>query len=111
MDFLCYIITYRIVFTMDISFSYRLARDIELMTGSKPSLYWMICWKYLSPLAMTAILIASFVQMAVNGAGYDAWIAELGGTINKPWPWWGKILIGILIGMSALWIPVVALLR
>ena len=48
--------------------------------------------------------------MAVNGAGYDAWIAELGGTINKPWPWWGKILIGILIGMSALWIPVVALL-
>ena len=89
---------------------YRLARDIELMTGSKPSLYWMICWKYLSPLAMTAILVASFVQMAVNGAGYDAWIAEQGGTINMPWPWWAKILIGILIGMSALWIPAVALL-
>ena len=90
---------------------FRLARDIELMTGSKPSMYWMICWKYLSPLAMTAILVASFVQMALNGAGYDAWISDLGKTVVKPWPWWANILIFLLIGMSALWIPFVAILR
>ena len=89
----------------------RLARDIELMTGSKPSLYWMICWKYISPFVMTIILLASFIQLIVNGAGYDAWISELGETKVKPWPWWAIIMIIFLIGISVLWIPIVALLR
>lgn len=88
-----------------------LARDIELMTGSKPGLYWMICWKYLSPIAMMAILVASFVQMAVSGAGYDAWIADQGTTENLSWPWWCKIMIVGLIGISAIWIPLIPLLR
>ncbi len=39
------------------------------MTGRKPSIYWLICWKYISPIAMVVILVASFVQMAVSGAG------------------------------------------
>ena len=81
------------------------------MTGSKPSLYWMICWKYISPFAMLLILTASFIQLIVNGAGYDAWISELGGTISKPWPWWAVIMIVFLIGISVFWIPIVALLK
>ena len=81
------------------------------MTGSKPSLYWMICWKYISPFVMTIILLASFIQLIVNGAGYDAWISELGETKVKPWPWWAIIMIIFLIGISVLWIPIVALLR
>jgi solute carrier family 6 amino acid/orphan transporter-like 15/16/17/18/20 len=88
-----------------------LARDIELMTGSKPGLYWMICWKYISPFVMTIILLASFIQIIVNGAGYDAWVSELGETKVMPWPWWAKIMIVFLIGISVLWIPIVALLR
>ena len=97
--------------SITISFFNRLARDIELMTGSKPSLYWMICWKYISPFVMTIILLASFIQLIVNGAGYDAWISELGETKVKPWPWWAIIMIIFLIGISVLWIPIVALLR
>ena len=81
------------------------------MTGSKPSLYWMICWKYISPFVMTIILLASFIQLIVNGAGYDAWISELGETKVMPWPWWAIIMIVFLIGISVLWIPIVALLR
>ena len=97
--------------SITISFFNRLARDIELMTGSKPSLYWMICWKYISPFVMTIILLASFIQLIVNGAGYDAWISELGETKVMPWPWWAIIMIVFLIGISVLWIPIVALLR
>ena len=81
------------------------------MTGSKPGIYWMICWKYLSPLAMTAILVASFVQLAISGAYYEAWVAEEGDKKAQVWPWWAQILIFVLIGMSVLWIPLVALLR
>lgn len=60
---------------------------------------------------MTAILVASFVQLAMKGASYEAWIAQDGGTTTLAWPWWAQILIGLLIGMSALWIPLIALLR
>ncbi len=41
----------------------RFADDIELMTGSRPHVYWMLCWKYISPLAMLTILAASFINL------------------------------------------------
>ena len=89
----------------------KFSNDIELMTGSRPNYYWLICWKFVSPLAMLAILIASFVRMAVSGSTYDAWDSETGTTIPKEWPTWCKVLIGVLIGMSVMWVPIVALLK
>ena len=80
------------------------------MTGSRPSYYWLICWKFVSPAAMVAILIASFVRIAVSGSYYEAWDAESGRTVMLVWPLWCKILIGVLIGMSILWIPIIAIL-
>ena len=50
----------------------RFANDIELMTGSRPGIYWMICWKYISPLTMIIIVIASFTKIIVEGSGYLA---------------------------------------
>jgi solute carrier family 6 (neurotransmitter transporter, amino acid/orphan) member 15/16/17/18/20 len=66
----------------------RFADDIELMTGSRPHLYWMLCWKYISPLAMLSILFASFMNLVVNGSSYPAWVAEIGQTKNQDWPHW-----------------------
>ena len=37
---------------LPLSLFYRIARDIELMTGSKPNIWWLICWKYISPVAI-----------------------------------------------------------
>ena len=74
-------------------------------------MYWLICWKYISPVAMIGILLASIVDMIVSGAGYEAWDAENGLKFEKEWPIWGKVLIGVLICLSVLWIPIVALLR
>ncbi|XP_046736581.1 sodium-dependent neutral amino acid transporter B(0)AT3 [Diprion similis] len=89
----------------------RFADDIELMTGNRPGLYWLICWKYLSPLAMLSILVASFVEIAVEGSGYPAWIAGKGITEIHEWPLWALFLIVFLISSSVLWIPGVALCR
>ena len=49
----------------------RFSDDIELMTGSRPGVYWLICWKFVSPVAMTGILVASVIDMSFNGAGYE----------------------------------------
>lgn len=90
---------------------YRFADDIELMTGRRPGIYWLICWKYLSPLAMLCILISSFAELAVGGAGYDAWIASEGDTERKSWPIWAVLLVLVLVLASVLWIPVLAICR
>ncbi|KAL3285257.1 hypothetical protein HHI36_019367 [Cryptolaemus montrouzieri] len=89
----------------------KFADDIEMMTGSRPGLYWMICWKYLSPLAMLSILVASFVEIATKGSGYSAWIASKGETEWHQWPTWAIVLILFLILASTLWIPGVAIAR
>lgn len=81
------------------------------MTGSRPHLYWMLCWKYISPCAMLIILVASFYQLVVEGSSYPAWIAARGNTVNMEWPHWCIAIALILILSSILWIPFVAVLR
>ncbi|XP_057332306.1 sodium-dependent neutral amino acid transporter B(0)AT3 [Microplitis mediator] len=89
----------------------RFADDIELMTGNRPGLYWLICWKYLSPLAMLTILVASFVEIICEGSGYQTWVPNKGATERQEWPTWALVLIFILILASVLWIPAVAIFR
>ncbi|GBP08718.1 Sodium-dependent neutral amino acid transporter B(0)AT3 [Eumeta japonica] len=89
----------------------RFADDIELMTGQRPGIYWLICWKYLSPLAMISILVSSFIELAVDGSHYDAWISSEGDTQPKPWPLWAVLLVLVLVLSSVLWIPGVAICR
>ena len=59
---------------------------------------------------MTVILIASFVSMN-KGIDYDAWDMEKGDTEKIGYPWWAIVLIVFLIGISALWIPINAILK
>lgn len=89
----------------------RFADDIELMTGKRPHLYWMICWKYISPAAMILILCASFFDLAIHGSHYSAWDPQLGATVQKEWPHWCIVVAVLMVGVSILWIPGVALCR
>lgn len=90
---------------------FRFADDIELMTGSRPSMYWMLCWKYLSPIAMITILTASFIELASSGSSYPAWNSAKGITEKLEWPHWSIVLAIFLILVSVLWIPIVAFFR
>lgn len=38
----------------------RICQDTEFMTGRNPGLYWRICWGFLTPLLMGAILLYTF---------------------------------------------------
>jgi len=89
----------------------RFADDIELMTGKRPCLYWLICWKYLSPLAMLIILTSSFIKIIFEGSTYPRWVANEGIAIETEWPTWALFVALFLILVSVIWIPFVALGR
>lgn len=74
-------------------------------------MYWMLCWKFISPLAMLSILFASFMNLIVNGTNYPAWVADQGRTKDLEWPTWCIFAAVALIGVSVLWIPGVAICR
>lgn len=82
-----------------------------MMTGNRPNIYWMLCWKYISPSAMLIILVASFYQLLAEGSSYPAWIPTKGVTEQMEWPNWCIVIAFILIFSSILWIPIVAILR
>ncbi|XP_014670344.1 PREDICTED: sodium- and chloride-dependent glycine transporter 2-like [Priapulus caudatus] len=42
----------------------KLCEDIALMIGKEPSLFWRICWKYISPVILIFVLIMSLVVYA-----------------------------------------------
>lgn len=46
------------------------------MTGYRPGIYWQYTWRYIGPVIMTLILVASVVKMILVNPEYSAWIAE-----------------------------------
>lgn len=54
----------------------KFTKDIYDMTGVKPGLYWQITWRFLAPLIMVVILIASIISMVKEHPSYGAWIAD-----------------------------------
>ncbi|XP_042866307.1 sodium-dependent neutral amino acid transporter B(0)AT3-like [Penaeus japonicus] len=85
----------------------KFASDVELMCGSRPSLYWLVCWKVVSPLLMVTILAASLIKMAAEGSTYLAWDSILGESINLQWPGWAWGIAAILVILPLMWIPLV----
>ncbi|XP_015771579.1 PREDICTED: sodium-dependent neutral amino acid transporter B(0)AT2-like [Acropora digitifera] len=55
----------------------RFADDIEFMTGKRPWIGWMICWKYISPLALFIVLVALIVQQSQSPPAYSRFVGCL----------------------------------
>ncbi|XP_017498310.2 sodium-dependent proline transporter isoform X1 [Manis javanica] len=80
----------------------RFCRDIHMMLGFKPGLYFRTCWLFLSPATLLALLVYSIVKYQPSEYG------------SYRFPAWAELL-GILMGLlSCLMIPagmLVAVLR
>ncbi|ELW64326.1 Sodium-dependent proline transporter [Tupaia chinensis] len=80
----------------------RFCRDIHMMLGFKPGLYFRACWLFLSPATLLALLVYSIVKYQPSEYG------------SYRFPAWAELL-GILMGLlSCLLIPagmLVAVLR
>ncbi|KAH9495649.1 hypothetical protein Btru_015549, partial [Bulinus truncatus] len=85
--------------------------DIELMLGRRPSYFWLICWRFVMPVAVILILVSSIIEIMAKGVFYEAWDADKAVAVMLPWPWWCKILAAFLIFSSVLCIPGLALMH
>lgn len=56
---------------------FRFAADIKLMTGKRPWIGWMVCWKYVSPLLLFLVLIGVLYTSSSETAKYSAFVGCL----------------------------------
>ncbi|XP_062593065.1 sodium-dependent neutral amino acid transporter B(0)AT3-like [Saccostrea cucullata] len=89
----------------------RLCNDIELMIGSRPGYFWLLCWRFIGPVAMIVIFVASLIEIFSKGVSYEVWNSLKGYTEVVPWPWWCQVIAVLLILSSVLWIPLVAIVK
>ncbi|KAK7867663.1 hypothetical protein R5R35_011546 [Gryllus longicercus] len=56
-------------------------RDVEFMIGKKVSLWWKLCWKYITPIILTFIFITTIAfntPVSYNNIQYPKWAISLG---------------------------------
>jgi hypothetical protein len=81
------------------------------MTGSKPNIFMLVCWKFVSPALLLFILIMSMVDQFTTGdtyAKYDKTIASPGTAYLSI----SLVLIGyVLLLFIVVWVPLQAGLK
>ncbi|XP_046384644.1 sodium-dependent noradrenaline transporter-like [Ischnura elegans] len=77
----------------------RFSSDVEAMLGSRPGLYWRICWKFISPTFIIGVVLFGLIYhqpLKYNDYSYPIW-AE--------WVGWSLALSSVVM------IPLVAIIR
>ncbi|XP_063026754.1 sodium- and chloride-dependent neutral and basic amino acid transporter B(0+) [Melospiza melodia melodia] len=80
----------------------RFIQDIEMMIGKKTNsfwLWWKICWFFITPVLLIAVLIWSLTTFSNPTYG------------SVKYPAWGNILGWCMIIFSIIWIPIVAIVK
>ncbi|XP_058457070.1 sodium-dependent nutrient amino acid transporter 1-like isoform X2 [Malaya genurostris] len=63
----------------------RFCKDVEFMLGRRPSLYWRLCWRWITPILMFAILVYNLVTLeplTYQGYIYPSAVYALGWCIT-----------------------------
>ncbi|XP_048205607.1 sodium-dependent neutral amino acid transporter B(0)AT2 [Perognathus longimembris pacificus] len=97
-----------------VSFVYgidKFIEDLKDMLGFAPSRYYYYMWKYISPLILLSLLIASIVNMGLSPPGYNAWIEDKASEEFVSYPLWGMVLCISLMVFAILPVPVVFIVR
>ncbi|XP_048357246.1 sodium-dependent neutral amino acid transporter B(0)AT2 [Sphaerodactylus townsendi] len=85
--------------------------DLKDMLGFSPNPYYYYMWKYISPIVLLSLLVASIVQMLLSPPGYSAWIEHKATEEFQNYPRWGLIVCISLIVLAMLPVPIVFLIR
>ncbi|KAM9823769.1 inactive sodium-dependent neutral amino acid transporter B(0)AT3 [Neosynchiropus ocellatus] len=88
--------------------------DIYYMTGSRPNIYWKVCWMVISPLLLLTVLVAYVILQAQKHPTYPSWnplYFEFPKTEPKPYPDWVFAIIVLLSSVPVISIPLVALYK
>ncbi|XP_013373520.1 PREDICTED: sodium-dependent neutral amino acid transporter B(0)AT2 [Chinchilla lanigera] len=97
-----------------VSFVYgidKFVEDLKDMLGFAPSRYYYYMWKYISPLMLLSLLIASIVNMGLSPPGYNAWIEEKASEEFLTYPLWAMVVCVSLMVLAILPVPVIYIIR
>jgi len=100
----------------------KFANDIEYMTGKRPYLFWMICWKYISPLAIFIIFVANCNKLVQNTPTYKTYVGCVqqlfdfsplspgvtGSIVDSTYPGWAQFIIFCFIALPM--VPIIVYL-
>uniref|UniRef100_A0A3P8VQA4 Transporter n=1 Tax=Cynoglossus semilaevis TaxID=244447 RepID=A0A3P8VQA4_CYNSE len=92
----------------------RLNEDIKFMVGYKPSIFWQVMWRVVSPLIILVILVFYLVKQAQEELSYLTWdpsSEKFPSLVSTPYPSWINAVIFLLAGGPSLALPVYALCR
>ncbi|XP_045914154.1 sodium-dependent neutral amino acid transporter B(0)AT1-like [Micropterus dolomieu] len=92
----------------------RFNKDLEFMIGRKPSIFWQVSWRFISPLIVVVILVFYLVTQAQEELTYLVWdpnAEEFPSLASVPYPSWIYAVIFLLAGVPSLAAPVYALCR
>ncbi|KAL8619530.1 hypothetical protein ACOMHN_011881 [Nucella lapillus] len=89
----------------------RFCRDIELMIGKKPNAYWRIAWKFIAPILIISLLVATMIRQFSHPIVYKAYDKTKGMMEEQSFPWYAGLTCAILVLSSVLFMPGVAILR
>ncbi|ODN05724.1 Sodium-dependent neutral amino acid transporter B(0)AT3 [Orchesella cincta] len=91
----------------------KISYDIRLMTGNKPNLFILICWKYVSPGIIVILLSSSVVQYTVDsinkGITYNPF--RDGSDMTEKMPAYTIVIGFLLMIFCMVWIPIHIALR
>ncbi|XP_066580241.1 sodium-dependent neutral amino acid transporter B(0)AT2 [Amia ocellicauda] len=85
--------------------------DLKDMLGFSPFRFYYYMWKYITPLILLALLVASIIQLGMTPPSYSAWIGDLAKEQALNYPPWGLAVCVSLIITAILPVPVVFILR
>ncbi|KAF1381408.1 hypothetical protein PFLUV_G00153630 [Perca fluviatilis] len=92
----------------------RFNEDLEFMVGHKPSIFWQVTWRFISPLIVLVILVFYLVTRVQEELTYLVWdpnSVEFPSLASVPYPSWIYVIIFLLAGVPSLAVPVYALCR
>ncbi|EDL87658.1 solute carrier family 6 (neurotransmitter transporter), member 18, isoform CRA_c [Rattus norvegicus] len=90
----------------------RFCDDIEWMTGRRPSLYWQVTWRVVSPMLLFGIFLSYIVLLAQSSPSYKAWNPQyehFPSREEKLYPGWVQVTCVLLSFLPSLWVPGIAL--
>ncbi|XP_066564906.1 sodium-dependent neutral amino acid transporter B(0)AT2 isoform X2 [Amia ocellicauda] len=84
----------------------RFMDDIERMMKWRPPLVYKYLWKFVCPLAMVGLLLASLLRMCFKHPTYKAWDREQVKEVELQYPDWALAILVSLIILASLPIPI-----
>ncbi|XP_015198227.1 sodium-dependent neutral amino acid transporter SLC6A17 [Lepisosteus oculatus] len=89
----------------------RFMQDLTDMLGFRPYSFYFYMWKYVSPICLCVLVMATIIEMAISPPGYNAWIQELASERFQGYPPWALAMCFTLIAVAMLPLPIVFIAR